>query len=978
MHLKSLALHGFKSFADPTTFEFHEGVTAIVGPNGCGKSNVVDGIRWVLGETSAKALRGSEMADVIFSGTDNEKSRKELGMAEVTLTLADCEDALRVDFNEVAITRRVFRDGKSEYRINGTLCRLRDIHEMFMDTGIGRASYSIMEQGKIDLLLSARPEDRRQVFEEAAGVTKFKKEKKEALRKLEYTEANLLRVADVLAEQERRINSLKRQVAKARRYQVLAADVKILDTHFSHRQFVELSAEAEELANSLRSLERQRSGLEADLPARESAVVDARDEAQRLEAELSELRQQLSGYQNAMRAAESRIGFNQERREELEVRIARHREDIAATGEKLAQQEFDFNASQTELNALAGRIAEHENLLEQKCAEVAKLAEQRESTERRLVEAREESKQVETVLASTQAKLESAELQSSGSQDRLRVLGDESEVLKSELAEVLATDQDLTSRIAAARGKTQELEETVQSTERSFQHARGDRDAARQRRDERERELTVKQSRLDVLKQLLAQGEGLREGTKKVLAGLDDPGLIQPGLRGVLGNFLRVKPSFEPAVEAALGANLEAVLVRDAALADSILDRLAEQAAGEAALVAPEWVPAGNDRQMMTVPDGAECWAADCVETEADVAPVVDHLLEKVLVVADRATALGMRGQQGEFTLVTRQGEVLRPEGIIKGGRGSGDTAGSLLERQNEVADLETAVTGLTEKVGEASRNLATQEERTEQLHEEAEQAKDRLQRHQVELSTLEGQHSLASREAKSLQGKLESLNWERQDITTREESAVQSRATLAEEVQAARARGEELASELQRLEHHLAEYARREEAGNEERNSILTAVAVERRAREAAEQQQMPMEARLNELRELNARRQAEIDEAEQRIASASEEDERLRVEIGENRTRCEALQAELEEAGGRRSGLQRAINEAEAALSDLRHRISSLGEQRGRQEVSAAKVDMKLDKLLETIMERYQADLRTFEPDSHQLLACIAEQRK
>ena len=178
MYLKTLALLGFKSFADKTQLEFHPGVTGIVGPNGCGKSNVVDAIRWVLGETSAKALRGSEMADVIFSGTDK---RKPMGMAEVTLTFADCEEALKVEFNEVAVTRRVYRDGHSEYLLNGKACRLKDIHDLFMDTGIGRTSYSIMAQGQIDMLLSSKPEDRRVVFEEAAGITKFKKQKKETI-----------------------------------------------------------------------------------------------------------------------------------------------------------------------------------------------------------------------------------------------------------------------------------------------------------------------------------------------------------------------------------------------------------------------------------------------------------------------------------------------------------------------------------------------------------------------------------------------------------------------------------------------------------------------------------------------------------------------------------------------------------------------------------------------------------------------------
>src|SRR6266853_3421265 len=191
MYLQALELVGFKSFAPKTVMNFHRGVTCVVGPNGCGKSNVLDAVRWVLGEQSAKALRGGEMSDVIFSGTD---TRASLGMAEVSMTFAECEQELGLDWNEVTVTRRVFRDGGSEYFLNKTPCRLRDIHQMFLGTGIGRSAYSIMEQGKIDAILSSKPEDRRSIFEEAAGITKYKAQKKEALRKLEATEANLLRL----------------------------------------------------------------------------------------------------------------------------------------------------------------------------------------------------------------------------------------------------------------------------------------------------------------------------------------------------------------------------------------------------------------------------------------------------------------------------------------------------------------------------------------------------------------------------------------------------------------------------------------------------------------------------------------------------------------------------------------------------------------------------------------------------------------
>src|SRR5919201_5285887 len=251
MHLQSLELFGFKSFADKTLLNFHEGVTAIVGPNGCGKSNVLDAVRWVLGEQSAKSLRGDEMADVIFNGSE---TRKPVGFAEVSLTFTDCVEELGIDWHDVRVTRRVYRDGNSEYLLNKTVCRLRDIQALFADTGVGRSAYSIMEQGKIDLILSSRPEDRRSVFEEAAGITKYKTQKKEALRKLEATEANLLRIGDIIKEVKRQIGSLQRQAGKARRYQTLLADLKILETHHARQQFEKLDTTMRNAAGEIERL----------------------------------------------------------------------------------------------------------------------------------------------------------------------------------------------------------------------------------------------------------------------------------------------------------------------------------------------------------------------------------------------------------------------------------------------------------------------------------------------------------------------------------------------------------------------------------------------------------------------------------------------------------------------------------------------------------------------------------------------------
>src|SRR5262249_33596990 len=257
MYLKCLTALGFKSFADKTTLNFVPGVAAIVGPNGCGKSNISDAIRWVLGEQSAKALRGGEMADVIFNGTD---FRKPLGMAEVSLTIGDVDAehlkaaGVEVEYNEVTVTRRVFRDGGSEYFINRVPCRLKDVQQLFMGTGVGRSSYSIMAQGNITQIISSRPDDRRMVFEEAAGITKFKAQKKEALRKLEYTDQNLLRVADLIREVKRQIGSLQRQAGKARRYKTLQQELQHLDTQLARHHFDVLQGEIRERQQALEAL----------------------------------------------------------------------------------------------------------------------------------------------------------------------------------------------------------------------------------------------------------------------------------------------------------------------------------------------------------------------------------------------------------------------------------------------------------------------------------------------------------------------------------------------------------------------------------------------------------------------------------------------------------------------------------------------------------------------------------------------------
>src|SRR5207237_1221785 len=365
MHLQSLELFGFKSFADKTLFNFHEGVTAIVGPNGCGKSNLLDAIRWVLGEQSAKSLRGGEMADVIFNGTDN---RKPLSFAEVSLTFTDCASELNVDWHDVRVTRRVYRDGNSEYLLNKTQCRLRDIQNLFADTGVGRSAYSMMEQGKIDMILSSRPEDRRAIFEEAAGITKYKTQKREALRKLEATEANLLRIGDVIKEVKRQIGSLQRQAGKARRYQVLLADLQVLDTHHSKKQLESLERELVHCRGDIEKIaaseQTARSGIDRD----ESELAEERRALDKIDIEVADIRAEAQRLQSEIAAHRSQIQVNHQRAGELTELIERFRKDITVAEAKRVQQEKELQNA----NAL---IEKTNGVLQAKEAEFAKLTE---------------------------------------------------------------------------------------------------------------------------------------------------------------------------------------------------------------------------------------------------------------------------------------------------------------------------------------------------------------------------------------------------------------------------------------------------------------------------------------------------------------------------------------------------------------------------------------------------------------------------
>ncbi len=969
MYLKTLEILGFKSFADKTTFEFAEGVTGIVGPNGCGKSNVVDAIRWVLGETSAKALRGGEMADVIFNGTEN---RKPLGMAEVTLTMADCEESLNVDFNEVAITRRVFRDGRSEYRLNGTLCRLRDFHDLFMDTGIGRTAYSIMAQGQIDQILSSKPEERRAVFEEAAGITKFKREKKEALRKLEYTEANLLRVSDVLAEQERRMNSLKRQVAKARKFQSLSSQHRILDTHLAHKRFTTITAERAELSTSIRSLDAQDSHLSRQLAPAEEGLAESRDAARSFEKSLSSLREELNVLQNTLASAKARISFNLERKIELETRISQNQTEISSTREKLAQQEFDFTAANEALDELSRRLAQQEIALATQEEKNLSSREKRADLESALRDTRTEANKTQTLIASMRAKIESALAQVQGNRDREKKLAEDEQRLSISIQEHISAQTSVSEKITESSTALNSLEESFNSAERDYLHIRADLDSARTAATESTKILAQRSARRDAVQQLLSSGEGLAKGTQNLLKGLDSPEEFKPSILGTIASFLQVNDDSAPAIEAALSTHLQTVLVSDADIAESIITRLTDKKLGVAAVLPANFVASSRASQVETLPPGASSWALDQVKLDPKISSVVTQLLENTAIVPNLETAVALRADHPHLSFVTSTGETLSAQGILQGGS-SPQGSNSLLERQNEIRSLKAEVKSLQSSDETARELVSSLEKNLDKQREAVESSRDRYQRQKVNLSTLQGELSVASKEVENFNTRIENVRWERRDLADRETRAATSREATESELSSARERLAETESSLRSLQTQADAAAAAETEHASVLNELRTRLAVEKRAKQAAEEQQRPMEARLSELREISVRREAEIENFTTRITSATTENEALTVQIKETELEIADLTQEISDKSQGRDELDSAIQEAEAKLTKLRRDLSATNEQKGREEIAATKLDLRLENLLTTTEERHQISLGSFQPDTHLLLQTL-----
>ena len=968
MYLRSLELFGFKSFAPRTVMEFHRGVTCVVGPNGCGKSNVLDAIRWVLGEQSAKALRGGEMADVIFSGTD---SRAGLGMAEVSMTFAECEKELGVDWNEVTITRRVFRDGSSEYLLNKTPCRLKDIHGLFMDTGIGRSAYSIMEQGKIDQILSSRPEDRRAIFEEAAGITRFKSQRKEALRKLEATEANLLRLDDIIKEVRRQIGSMQRQAAKARRYQTLLAELKTFETHAARQQWEKIEEHREAGQNELAGFRARQAELEGDIEGGESELAARRAGLAAMEERLEETRRKVTDLRSRISNHENRLVFNREKGFEYSGLVSRYQAEMIAGRERMAAAEVAIKEADLELQELGARLAAELGELEAAQVAVQAVAAERSEAERELQASVQELQRWELRVSGLRGQLASVSQQRDGMEARLSVLAGETQQWSAATQDFEQQSEQGKLDFEAAQTELEQAQAGLNELEGQSRMGQMALATAEGELRQAQRICAEKESRLEVLKGMLDSGEGFSAGTQSVLKGLDNPDFFLPAIRGALAEFIEVEPEYVAAVEAVLGANLQAVVMSDTNVAGHIVKTLRASKSGRAVLALGELDSAFEHVQNdeLRLPDGALGWLIHKIKAQPEAERLIERLVNFAVVVPDVEAALRLFPMKG-WTIVTLQGELLTGDGMLHGGIESGaNAAASVLERKNQVQ-------ALGKELEELHGQLEQRQQRREALAGELEvlagrisQAHEARQTAALQLSGLKAHMAQFERQLTEARRRQQSLEGEQSAAGARFAEAAERLEALEAEVAEALGHIETQQSLRQDLQGGMETLRAREAQAQTELNELKVHVATERQRQSSLQQQRQPMEQRLAELQGVIDDRSRDVETYEGRISILHGESEEIEANLGGLQTQAGEAEAVLNEMLTQRAAVAAEVEEETAQVRARRSQLSGLVEKRSRLEVHLSQWEMKAGLIEEHVLKRYQVELREFRPDFYSL---------
>ena len=945
MRLKRLEIYGFKSFADRTVVVFDNGITGIVGPNGSGKSNLSDAVRWVLGEQSAKALRGGRMEDVIFNGT---QKRKRLGYCEVSLVFDNEDHALPVDFAEVMITRRVYRSGEGEYYINKAACRLKDIIELFRDTGVGKEGYSIIGQGRIDEILSQKSEDRRGVFEEAAGIVKYRARKEESEKRLANMRDNLSRVEDIIAELESQLEPLAKASETARRYLALRDELRTLEcSAFVLRsdRAKERIADAEQMLTGLRDAiaeEERRAGelsaardqasdaaqaLEGEVSAAHDAVLELTREKEAREGELGVLRAEISRMEKDVLSLSQDEDIKRERSKVLEGEIAqcsadtlRTKGELTELGRSIAQKERELADAQgearraeEELEAHKSAIIEAVNRLSDVRTSEARLSTMRKELERRSEEAESQREELAIIAQRLQQQVDDA--------------GAELEEAKKQEAECARAEEAIEAQI-------QETGRKIAVIQSAISEASGQKQAA--------------ESRLRVLREMERDYAGYQQAVKQVL--LHARG--NAGVHGVVASLMRVPKELERAVEAVLGGALQNVVTSDEYVARDMIAYLRQNKLGRATFLPLTTISGrtlnAQERQLLSMP-GCVGLASELVGFEPQYRGIVENLLGRTVVAQNLDAGIEiMRRGHHAFRLVTLEGDVMHSGGSMTGGS-SASRMTSLLSREREIKEHEALTKKLAEQLADYEARLQKGEAVRQGLKERRTQAFDDLHQAQIDVSIASERVRTASQQCES--------------HTQQQERCELLRAQIAEnlaqiDAQLAGARdtqeGEQKNSdEMNRRTGELSDalYAKREalDALREQTQSLrLTMTARERD---------------LNALTQDAARMRRESDEIAAQIGQEQENREQLTLchqastqQLAQDERESAACAVRLQEAGEALQSAQSRRNEAQENVRSMTQEIDALRETLAQDQDKCHKAEMVLSRTQSELAQMQQ----------------------
>jgi len=955
MRLKSLELYGFKSFADKTTFDFERGVTAFVGPNGCGKSNIVDAVRWILGEQSARAVRGVQMTDVIFNGSP---SRRSLGYAEASLTIENDDGRLPVEYSEVCITRRLYRNGESEYFLNRQPCRLRDIKRLFMDTGIGVHTYSIIEQGKVDRFIQANARERRVLLEEAAGISGYKAQRKDAQARLERARQNLEKIDIKLEEQRRQLRSIRAHAARARRYREYLARLRDLDIARSAWRYRSLHDERLRLEGAIASAKARHDEVAQQVFALEAEAASIEAETARLESLLAEKREELHGVENRTQALQTSIRHNEQRIVEYRQETERTTKTIWSLHEKRRQIEDQIAAARREMESLRALIeaqtqtiaaqSREAEVAGQECERIAAAIEEWKSHTLQLIE-RATTLRNELTHMDRRRREEIAR--------RARLAGqlaekeNESRCIEREI-EALAQKRDtLTARLADAGALMREKEEQSDSIEE--QRKRLELELS----DLRGREARCL-SRRDLLQDIESRSEDVESGVKQLLRQSGTNGLR---ILGMVADLVRADLQYAAAIEAALGDAAQYVVTVNEEDANAAVALLRSDG-GRAGLLPVRRASAASAQEVPFANDaGVLGRATEFVRYRPDIEPVVRHLLGNTWVARDLATALRFSANGGAaVTWVTLDGERVEPSGAVVGGEPLPRIG--IVSRKSELEAVTRELWNLSSEInrveGERGRLVALSESlraEIESLHAEIEKGNlDKLTNENEILNmrrrqkTLDEESALLRSEIAEIDDSLRAYD-ERQHALEREmDEAGQRRDALHAEIASAqeklvrqRAVADRLREEVARLHVELAE--RETRRGGHEREL--------RAAQEALRQ----IEADIQSARERIEAITTQCSATETEVARAREELDTLSARRLALQEDIRSLLAAAETARQRRSGIAQDVRSLRSRQEDMRRELqeAQLQEQECR---------LRMEELAERVFNDYSVNLADY----------------